>query len=524
MVHIAGSLINGLLQSFQSIHALTGEEVDQLIDKPINNTEWCEYQLFEKILNKVARKHPDIRGVLFRAGIEFIRGWFFFGGGKEVVHSSIDFLHIQTDSQGYQMVVKAPSPEKAGWVRLENLEESKGEAIIHSTVPFPPDFTHGVFVGGLQLCNDLDYVHVDLEQLSGTIAGFYTSRMTIRFKKRVRLPEEKALLALFSSSRSKEASLAEVLYWKLKGLEQKIAHEKIYRDQLNDLLVQSTEEAQKKNRSLSELVNKLQQTQTQLIQQEKMASLGQLTAGVAHEINNPLNFMVSNIAALKLDFEEIKELLTKLEDLKKRSWTSADIDALLALSDRLQSVYLSSEITQLISGIDRGASRMRHIVQSLLVFSRKSKDEFVPADINEGIQSTLTLLRSSIPEGILIETGLGKIPLIPCQISRLNQVFLNLITNSIQAIEENGKIYIQTSLVDDRVCIKIQDTGKGMNEATIQRIFEPFYTTKPLGKGTGLGLSISYGIIEQHQGEIEVKSHLNKGTTFAIFLPVEKSD
>ncbi len=523
MVRIAGSLINGLLQSFQSIHALTGEDVDALIGETIQNTDWCEFQLFEQILNKVARKHPDISGVLFRAGMEFIQGWYYFGGGKDLVNSSTDFLHIQTDNQGYQMVVQADAPGAAGWVKLESLDEERGLAVIHSTVPFPPDFTYGVFVGGMQLCKDLDYVNVDIQQLPGVLHGFYSSEMRIQFKKLRTLPEEEELFQIFQGSSTNEAQLAKSLYWKYRGLQQEIEYEKIYRDQLDDLLIQTTEDLQKKNRSLRALVNQLQHTQAQLIQQEKMASLGQLTAGVAHEINNPLNFMVSNIAALKLDFEEVQELLTSLEKLKKDPWTQKDIEDLLALSNRLGSAYLSSEISQLISGIDRGASRMRHIVQSLLIFSRKSNDEFIQADINEGIESTLTLLKASVPEGVKIVTDLASLPDIPCQISRLNQVFLNLITNAIQAIEQQGTIFIQTGQLEDHLFIKIRDDGKGMDKKTRQKIFEPFFTTKPLGKGTGLGLSISYGIIEQHHGKIEVKSQVGEGTTFTILLPLAET-
>ena len=269
------------------------------------------------------------------------------------------------------------------------------------------------------------------------------------------------------------------------------------------------------------LVERLNNAQNHLIQSEKMASLGQFTAGIAHEINNPVNFITANLTALKLDFEEVRQLLTALEKVKQSQQPEQDLEELLRLSDQLDNTYLSAEISQLISSIERGAERTRQIVSSLRTFSRNTEERFLPADINEGILSTITLVRGSIPKRIQIETNLAILPEVICQISRLNQVFLNLINNAAQAIPQNGTIRIDTHIQSsDEIVISISDDGTGMDSNTQQKIFEPFFTTKKVGQGTGLGLSISYGIIKQHQGNITVESTPGEGSTFIITLPI----
>jgi len=268
------------------------------------------------------------------------------------------------------------------------------------------------------------------------------------------------------------------------------------------------------------LLQRLEKTQQQLIRNEKMASIGQLTAGVAHEINNPISFISTNILALKMDYLEIKSLITKINQLEAKEVNEKQIQALIASSKKLDTNYLSVEIDQLISGIERGVKRTRDIVKSLSVFSRNTEEKFQKADLNEGIRSTLMLAKTNISKDIKIETSLGDLPLIACQISPLNQVFMNIISNAAQAIKETGTINIKTWQEDQYVYISISDTGKGMNEKVIKKIFDPFFTTKEVGKGTGLGLSISYGIIEKHQGTIQVKSKEDKGSTFEIKLPI----
>ncbi|HKR05610.1 MAG TPA: ATP-binding protein, partial [Bacteroidia bacterium] len=236
----------------------------------------------------------------------------------------------------------------------------------------------------------------------------------------------------------------------------------------------------------------------------KMASLGQLTAGVAHEINNPINFVSANINPLKRNFEELVTFIRQ-----KKETNSSELN------------YTIDETKQLLSGIEEGSRRTAEIVKVLRNFSRLDEEEMKKANINEGIISTLVLLHNKIKhQKIEVIKSLGEIPEIECYPGQLNQVFMNIISNAIDAISENGKIIITTLKEKDRIKISIRDTGKGMGDEVKQKIFDPFFTTKDVGKGTGLGLSISYGIIEKHKGRIEVESEKGKGSEFVILMPV----
>lgn len=281
---------------------------------------------------------------------------------------------------------------------------------------------------------------------------------------------------------------------------------------------------QQLKQSLNELrhtLNRLKTAQSQLIDAEKMASLGQLTAGIAHEINNPVNFISGNINPLIRDLEELREgyrmfaslYQTEGEQLKQQ---------LLEVKNYLEEIdvaFLFEEIQALTDGIKEGAWRTREIVAGLRNFSRMDQENSMFSDINEGLDSTLLLLRSKMKNRIKVQKDFAVLPKIECFPGRLNQVFMNILNNAEQAIGEHGKIFIKTAEEDGYVQVFIRDTGGGMPEAVRSRIFEPFFTTKEPGKGTGLGLSISYGIIEQHNGSIKVSSQPGKGTEFTITLP-----
>ncbi len=251
-----------------------------------------------------------------------------------------------------------------------------------------------------------------------------------------------------------------------------------------------------------------------------MASVGQLTAGIAHELNNPINFISGNVKPLTRDIEDIYKILNLYDSVIQKNNLNERFGKVESLKSKLDYSYLVEEINNLLIGIYEGANRSGQIVKGLRSFSRLDEDRFVPANINEGIDSTLILLHNKIKERITIHKNYGKIPEIECLPSKLNQVFMNILTNSIQAIEDKGDIYIDTisSSIGIKICIK--DTGRGMITEVKERIFEPFYTTKDVGKGIGLGLSISYGIIEQHNGNIDVISEPPKGTEFIISLPI----
>lgn len=285
-------------------------------------------------------------------------------------------------------------------------------------------------------------------------------------------------------------------------------------------LVQQHNAIDQKNKELEETLHLLRSTQTQLVQSEKMASLGQLTAGVAHEINNPINFVSANINPLRDDLNDLLSCITLYDKIIADDDLEHHFKPLRALQQRLDLPSLVTEITELLNGIAIGASRTTEIVKGLRNFSRLDQNVLKKADVNEGLESTLVLLHSAYKDRITVIKELGSLPEIDCYPGQLNQVFMNILSNAIQAINAEGQITIQTSMLDNMVKISISDDGQGMTEVTKQKIFDPFFTTKDVGQGTGLGLSISYGIIEKHNGKIEVTSTLGQGTTFTITLPI----
>ncbi len=294
-------------------------------------------------------------------------------------------------------------------------------------------------------------------------------------------------------------------------------------EQLDEKVKARTRQLNEKNKELANTLIQLQSTQSKLLESEKMASLGQLTAGIAHEINNPINFITGNINPLSRDIEDIKNLLLKIQALENSTNIHQAIKSIKAYRDEIDADYLFEEIELLLKGIHEGAIRTRDIVAGLRSFSRLDEDDFKLADIHEGIDATLMLLNSKLKMGIKVHKDYASIPQINCLPGKLNQVFMNIFNNAIQAIEargdHKGEIHVSTSLADQQLEIRIQDNGIGMKEEVRKRIFEPFYTTKDVGKGTGLGLSITYSIIERHQGTIEVESSEGIGTTFIIRLP-----
>lgn len=285
-----------------------------------------------------------------------------------------------------------------------------------------------------------------------------------------------------------------------------------------------TQELIKTNHNLTATIEDLKSTQMKLVETEKMASLGQLTAGVAHEINNPINFVSSNVKPLRLDFLEIFALLDKYKEAGAHPNKKELLSAANEYKQNIDLDFLKEEILSLLDGIEEGAGRTTEIVQSLRTFSRTDESVLKPIDINKAVLNTLILLRSSIPYNIEVKPVLNKMGLLNCYPGKINQVLMNLINNSIQAInakehKDNETITITTNDHPENVTIRIADTGTGMTPEVRQRIFEPFFTTKEVGEGTGLGLSIVFGIIEDHHGSIDIQSEVGKGTTFVITLP-----
>jgi two-component system NtrC family sensor kinase len=269
-----------------------------------------------------------------------------------------------------------------------------------------------------------------------------------------------------------------------------------------------------RGREKQKLLNtELKNTQTQLVQSEKMASLGVLTAGIAHEINNPINFVYSGINSLKKDYNDISEILNLLNNSPQEA---------IKLAKELGLKELMEIIPETIEDIKSGANRTTEIVKGLRNFSRLDDTDLKMADIHEGIDSTLLILKSKYKYRIeLIKNYNLSIPEITCFPAQLNQVFMNIINNAIDAIENEGKIEITTYMKDENVYISIKDDGKGIPNEIKNKIFDPFFTTKDVGEGVGLGMSISHGIIEKHKGEIIVNSNKEKGTEFIISIPIK---
>jgi len=293
-----------------------------------------------------------------------------------------------------------------------------------------------------------------------------------------------------------------------------------------------TSELQFANKELNTALTQLKDTQTQLIDSEKMASLGQLTAGIAHEINNPINFVSSNIRPLRRDIDDVLEILDSYDDIKEVNSIEAlqsKINEIEQLKEELDLDYIKTELGTLLKGMEDGASRTVEIVKGLKIFSRVDEADLNLANINEGIESTLIILNYQMGNSIDLVKDLGNIPSIECYAGKINQVFMNILTNSIYALlkekHENSKptIWVKSWLTDpEHIAISLRDNGPGMKPEVRAKIFEPFFTTKQVGDGTGLGLSIVFKIIEVHQGSIQVNTEVGQGTEFLITLPVKR--
>ena len=269
------------------------------------------------------------------------------------------------------------------------------------------------------------------------------------------------------------------------------------------------------------LIERLEEAHNQLLQSEKMASIGQLAAGVAHEINNPVGYINSNLGALQQYVTTLLRLVNAYEK-HEHELSPETRDALNLLKEEGDLAYLREDISALLAESVGGLQRVKRIVQDLKDFSHVSETDMQWANIETGLESTLNVVWNELKYKADVVKDYGGISEIECIPSQLNQVFMNLLVNAAQAIETHGTITLRTRRSDDNVCIEIADTGAGIPPQILNRIFDPFFTTKPVGTGTGLGLSITHGIIRKHNGRIEVNSEPGRGTTFRITLPIRQ--
>ncbi len=301
--------------------------------------------------------------------------------------------------------------------------------------------------------------------------------------------------------------------------------------QLEKKVHKRTADLENRNTELQTAMNDLRMTQQQLVESEKLASIGQMTAGIAHEINNPINFVQSNVGPLKRDIDEILDLLSQLAQIDENKDLLEQINNLKGQYAKLDVDYLKHEIQQLLNGIEDGSKRTAEIVKGLRVFSRMDRNELVLADINECLNSTLVVMKNMTKAEVTLNVELGEnIPKINCYPGKLSQVFMNLVTNAVQATRLPNRqpidrvINVRSYLSDNKICVEIQDNGNGIPVEIQEKIFEPFFTTKEVGEGTGLGLGIVAGIVGEHSGQLTFTSNPNEGTTFLITLPIDSKN
>jgi signal transduction histidine kinase len=272
------------------------------------------------------------------------------------------------------------------------------------------------------------------------------------------------------------------------------------------------------NEELANSKTALERLQAQLVHTEKMASLGQLSAGIAHELNNPAGFVYGNMDILRVYLADLERLLSAYDQVTLPPDAAVTINS---LKTEINYEKLLRDLSSIMSDCREGAQRICDVVKNLRLFSRLDEAELKRVDIHEGLDSTIRLLSRYYSDGrIVLHRDYGELPAVNCYAGQLNQVWMNLLGNAAQAVPDQGEVSIATRRDGDWVTIAISDTGTGIAEDQLSRIFDPFFTTKPVGEGTGLGLSISYGIIERHGGTITVTSEVGSGTTFTVRIPI----
>ncbi|MFA5903740.1 MAG: ATP-binding protein [Desulfobacula sp.] len=289
------------------------------------------------------------------------------------------------------------------------------------------------------------------------------------------------------------------------------------------------EELMLQNRKLDSTLEELKATQAQILQSEKMASIGQLAAGVAHEINNPIGFIGSNLDALSGYMTDVTELISLYQgltlSLKEQDRAAADPDiedrvkAISEFEERIEIDYLKQDIPDLLKDCKEGTQRVGKIVADLKFFAHPGQDRKMAVDINKCLDSTLNVAHNELKYKAEVIREFGEIPAVEGFPQKLNQVFMNILVNAAQAIDQKGEVRVRTEKDGEDVVISISDTGCGIKEEHLAKIFDPFFTTKEVGKGTGLGMNIAYNIVRDHGGTINIQSTFGEGTTFTVRLP-----
>ncbi len=261
------------------------------------------------------------------------------------------------------------------------------------------------------------------------------------------------------------------------------------------------------------LQKKFERTNNHLLQSEKLAGIGQLAAGVAHEINNPIGYVFSNLRTLAGYMQDLLKITDAVD-------TAKSLEELRQLKQNLEYGYIRRDVEALIDESEEGIGRVKKIITALKDFSHIDEETFRPVDLHRGIETTLNVANNEIKYKAKVVKEYGNLPEVECNASQINQVVMNLLVNAAQSISGFGTITIRSGHEDQWVWLEVEDTGRGMDAGMVKKIFDPFFTTKPLGQGTGLGLSLSYSIVQKHQGHIEVVSQPGEGARFRVWLPV----
>ena len=298
---------------------------------------------------------------------------------------------------------------------------------------------------------------------------------------------------------------------------------KQYFDVLKDQSGLLEQQVRLRTEALEKAIDELKSTQQQMVQQEKMAMIGQLTAGIAHELNNPIGFIASNVGSLGKYCEKLLMFIkAQQETLLSRQPDQLQTDLIQEQRSRLKIDYIIKDIPEMILETQDGVERIKSIVRDLKCFSHVDESEQKLADINHCLESTLNIINNELKYKAQIKREYGDLPQLLCCPQQLGQVFMNLLINAGHAIDTKGEITVRSWNAEGRIFVSISDTGCGIPEQQLARIFEPFFTTKEAGKGTGLGLAISNEIVKNHGGEIRVESEPGKGSTFTVSIPLER--
>lgn len=433
---------------------------------------------------------------------------------------------METFGQKNRDLLDTASKENAGIIIIQNDDEKKG--LIKYVNDVAADLT-GYSREQLLKMNLMDLIHpYNYEDdwkghkvpHSGD-NGPVTHQFWVFNKKGKKVPIETSIS--FTEFEGKKA-----LVWYARDITEKLKADQQLKNYSQNLEKMVEERATELKKALLDLQN----TQSQLLQSEKMASIGQLAAGVAHEINNPVGFVRSNLGTINEYLGDLMTLIDQYQRLEATLGKEKGMPESGAIQEALENIqkvkgeigldYILDDYKNVVDESLEGMARVGKIVSDLKDFAHMDKaNELELTDLNKGLVSTLNIVWNELKYKAEVIKDLGDIPLVQCYPQRINQVFMNILVNAAQAIEEKGEIHITTIGDNDHVEIRIRDNGSGIKKEILTKIFDPFFTTKEVGKGTGLGLNVAYNIIQRHKGTIEVESEVGKGTTFIIRLQIE---